>query len=265
MLGRCAVSWVGKAVGGVLGLFTGGPLGSLLGVALGHQFDRGIADRLGDARGQASSRAQALFFAATFAVMGHIAKSDGRVSEDEIRAARRIMHGMRLSPEQVTLAIEHYTRGKQPDFRLNATIDALDDTLGGRRELRRAFIEIQLQALIASGGLDKAKRELLWTIARRLGMGRVELAQIEALVRSQGRAAAPQRSQDLSGAYRVLGVEPTAEVKAIKLAYRRLMSQHHPDKLVSRGLPESMRANAEEKTREIRAAYERIKAQRDFT
>jgi DnaJ like chaperone protein len=243
----------------------GGPLGSLLGVALGHQFDRGLAERLGGMRGYSPARLPALFFAATFAVMGHIAKSDGRVSEDEIRAARRIMHGMQLSPEQVTLAIEHFTRGKQPDFRLNATIDELDAALGGRRELRRAFVETQLQALVASGGLDKAKRELLWSIARRLGLGRVELAQIEALVRAYGRGSVEsRRRQDLTEAYRVLGVEPTAEVKAIKLAYRRLMSQHHPDKLVSRGLPESMRANAEQRTREIRAAYERIKAQRDF-
>jgi len=260
------VTWAGKAVGGVLGFLSGGPLGSLLGIALGHQFDRGIAERLGGVSGRSPSRTQALFFAATFGVMGHIAKSDGRVSEEEIRAARRIMHGMRLSPEQVTLAIEHFTRGKQAEFRLNATIDELDDALGGRRELRRAFVEIQLQALIASGGLDNAKRELLWTIARRLGVGRVELAQIEALVRSQGRAAAaPQREQELTEAYSVLGIEPSAEVKAVKLAYRRLMSQHHPDKLVSRGLPESMRANAEQRTREIRAAYERIKAQRNFT
>ena len=258
--------WAGKAVGGVLGFLSGGPLGSLLGVALGHQFDRGFAERLGPMRGHPPARTQALFFAATFGVMGHIAKSDGRVSEDEIRAARRIMHGMHLSPEQVSLAIDHFTRGKQPEFRLNATIDELDDALGGRRELRRAFVEIQLQALVTSGGLDKAKRELLWSIARRLGVGRVELAQIEALVRAHGSASvAPRRKQDLSEDYRVLGVEPTAEAKAIKLAYRRLMSQHHPDKLVSRGLPESMRANAEEKTREIRAAYERIKAQRNFS
>ena len=69
----------------------------------------------------------------------------------------------------------------------------------------------------------------------------------------------------MAEAYSVLGIEPSAEVKAVKLAYRRLMSQHHPDKLVSRGLPESMRANAEQRTREIRAAYERIKAQRNFT
>lgn len=259
--------WAGKLLGGALGLLAAGPLGSALGLALGHQFDRGLADRRGAAPGLGSARTRELFFATTFGVMGHIAKSDGRVSEDEIRAARRIMHGMRLSPEQVTHAIGYFTRGKQPDFRLDAALGDLAGALRGRRELVRAFVEIQLQALIASGGLDRAKRELMWQVARRLGMGRVELAQIEALVRArQASVMGVSRSgQDLANAYRVLGVDPEAATKDVKLAYRRLMSQHHPDKLVARGLPESMRANAEQRTREIRAAYERVKATRNFT
>lgn len=261
------MQWAGKALGGIVGLIAGGPIGSLLGLVLGHQFDQGFGDRLGGARARGSVRTRRLFFELTFAVMGHVAKSDGRVSEDEIRAARRIMHGMALSPEQVALAIEQFTRGKSPAFRANEAIDQLANALRGRRDLIRAFIEIQLQALVASGGLDKAKRDLLWSIARRLGMGRVELAQIEALVRAQQASAASgqRRVQNLDEAYRVLGIERGAPTPDIKLAYRRLMSQHHPDKLVSRGLPESMRANAEQKTREIRAAYDQIKAQRNFS
>jgi DnaJ like chaperone protein len=261
------VQWAGKAFGGIVGLLTGGPIGSLLGLVLGHQFDQGFGERLSGAGARGSTRTRRLFFEMTFGVMGHIAKSDGRVSEDEIRAARRIMHGMALSPEQVTHAIEQFTRGKSPAFRLNEAVDQLSSALGGRRDLIRAFIEIQLQALVSSGGLDKAKRDLLWKIARRLGMGRVELAQIEALVRAQQASATSGqgRVQSFEQAYRVLGVERDAPEKDIKLAYRRLMNQHHPDKLVSRGLPESMKANAEQKTREIRAAYDQIKAQRNFS
>lgn len=258
------MQWTGKALGGLLGFIAAGPFGSLFGIVLGHQFDQGFRDRLG--RGHGSARTQERFFATTFSVMGHIAKSDGRVSEEEIRAARRIMYGMHLSPEQVTLAIEHFTRGKSPGFRLGNAVGELADALGDRRELVHAFIEIQLQALVASGGLDRAKRDLLWRIARQLGMGRVELARIEALVRAQrASASALGGERDLTEAYQVLGVEADASPKEIKLAYRRLMSQHHPDKLVARGLPESMRANADLKTREIRAAYDRVKAQRNFS
>jgi DnaJ like chaperone protein len=66
----------------------------------------------------------------------------------------------------------------------------------------------------------------------------------------------------LAAAYRVLGVEPGAPDKAVKDAYRRLVNEHHPDKQAARGLPESMREVAKERTREILAAYELVRAER---
>lgn len=259
--------WIGKAVGGVLGFVVGGPIGSALGVLLGHQFDRG-ADQLSSGEGIrfGSSRIQQVFFEVSFSVMGHIAKADGRVSEGEVRAARRIMHGMKLSPAEVKIAIDHFTLGKGADYPLAERLTQLRGLLRNRTDLVRAFVEIQMQVLIAAGTIERAKRELLWQVARDLGMGRVELAQIEALVRAQHYRvqSGGKATVSMEQAYRVLGLEPDASDKEVKTAYRRLMNHHHPDKLVARGLPESMTSVAEEKTHEIRAAYERIKAQRDF-
>ena len=258
--------WIGKAVGGVLGLMVGSYVGLAVGVLVGHQFDRGLAKRSGDGQpaGFTSERIQSSFFRATFAVMGHIAKADGRVSETEIRAARLVMHGMKLSPAQVESAVQHFTEGKSPGFPLDATLRRLHGLLQNRPDLTRAFVEIQVQAAVAAGSIDRAKRDLLWQVARGLGLGRVELAQIEALVRAHQARGAGRDFVSLEDAYEVLGVEPGASDQEVKTAYRRLMNQHHPDKLVSRGLPESMMGVAEQKTQEIRAAYERIKSQRDF-
>lgn len=254
------MQWVGKAVGAALGFAVGGPVGSLLGVFLGHQFDEGVL------RTHASGTAQRLFFAATFEVMGHLAKLDGRVSEQEIRAARRIMHGMRLSPEQVLTAIRHFNDGKAARYPLEDRMTALRAKFGVRRDLAQAFVQIQVQAAVAGGEILQPKRQGLWDVARGLGLGRVELAQIEAAVRAQndGARAAGQETMSLAAAHRALGVETAASDREIKTAYRRLMNQHHPDKLVSRGLPQSMVGMAEQKTQEIRAAYERIKADRGF-
>lgn len=259
--------WLGKAVGGVLGFAVGGPVGSALGVLLGHQFDRG-ANEVSSGGGIrfGSDQIQKVFFETTFAVMGHIAKSDGRVSESEIRAARRIMHGMKLSPGQIKDAIEYFTAGKSANYPIAERLGQLKRHMRNRTDLVRAFVEIQTQALVAAGQIEKQKRELLWRVARDLGMSRVELAQIEALVRAQYHRARTGGKETVSmeQAYRVLGLAPDASDKEVKTAYRRLMNQHHPDKLVARGLPESMTSVAEEKTHEIRAAYERIKTQRDF-
>lgn len=253
------MQWFGKVAGAVLGLAVAGPLGSVIGAVLGHQFDQGMATRL---TGGAAAT-QHLFFEVTFEVMGHLAKSDGRVSEEEIRVARRIMHAMHLGPEQVNAAIERFTAGKRVDYPIERRVGELASRIASRRDLARAFVEIQVQAAVGAGDIDAVKRQLLWRISRTFGFTRTELAQIEALLRSRQHGHDGSVAQiSLDDAYQALGVASDASDSAVKAAYRKLMSQHHPDKLVARGLPESMLKMAEEKTREVRAAYDRIKAHR---
>jgi DnaJ like chaperone protein len=254
------MQWFGKGIGGLIGAFVAGPVGSLLGVLLGHQLDQSM----GGGRDRSVREISRLFFETTFEVMGQVAKIDGRVSEDEVRVARRIMQGMRLTDEQVQSAIEHFTRGKRADYPLAARMYALAEQLGGRSDLARAFMQIQLQSAIGAGNVGAEKRQALWRVASALGVSRAELAQIEALIRGFERGGAAQPPQSLEQAYRVLGITPQASNDEVKTAYRRLMNQHHPDKLVARGLPQSMIGVAEQKTYEVRTAYERIKTQRGF-
>jgi DnaJ like chaperone protein len=244
-----SMQWFGKGVGALIGTLLAGPIGALVGAFAGHRWDQ--------------SRLGRLFFDTTFEVMGRIAKVDGRVSEDEVRVARRIMQGMRLSEGEVLDAIERFTRGKSADYPLDARLEALAAEIGGRRDLARAFVHIQLQAAVGAGEIGAEKREVLWLVASALGIGRAELADLEAAVRGLGRKAGAE-PLSLDAAYSVLGVSPRASDEEIKTAYRRLMNQHHPDKLVARGLPESMLDVAEQKTQEVRSAYERIRAQRGF-
>jgi len=254
-----SMQWLGKSIGGLIGAFVAGPVGSLLGVLVGHRWDEGA--RVG--RGGIRAISQ-LFFDVTFEIMGHVAKVDGRVSEDEVRVARRIMYGMRLTDPQVQSAIERFTRGKATDYPFESRLRALAEQVGGRADLARAFVQIQLQSAIGAGQVGANKRQLLWRVADGLGVTRAELAQLEAVVRGGGGGGQPTPAETLESAYRVLGVTAKSSDDDVKTAYRRLMSQHHPDKLVARGLPESMAGVAEQKTHEVRTAYEQIKTQRGF-
>ncbi|MEP6406474.1 MAG: DnaJ domain-containing protein, partial [Marinobacter sp.] len=78
-----------------------------------------------------------------------------------------------------------------------------------------------------------------------------------------GAAGQASSASQIDDAYKVLGVSPSASDAEIKKAYRKLMSENHPDKLAGRGLPESMREMAEERTREISHAYDVVKEARD--
>ena len=266
--------WAGKIVGGVLGLMVSkySLIGAAIGALIGHQFDKGMAGTLNRGAGfggfsrVSSAERQQVFFESLFTAMGHLAKADGRVSEEEIQIARSIMHQWRLRPEEVRLAIDLFSRGKQPDFQLEAQVQRLASSCAGQPELVRTFLEILMEIPLAKGGMDPAERDVLWRIAGTLGVSRVEMAQLEALLRAQRsfgqNAAHASAAAELEQAYKALDIDTSATDKEVKTAYRRLMNQHHPDKLVARGLPDSMLEVAKEKTREIRAAYERIRDHR---
>ena len=251
----------------------GGPLGALLGAVLGHNFDRGLKSLPGGKRFEPGDqeRVQMAFFTATFAVMGRVAKADGRVSPEEIRMAEAVMAEMSLEPDMRQAAIDLFNQGKSPDFDLDAVLGQFRRECHGRSTLIGMFIEIQLQAAYADRRLDPQEDALLLAICGQLGVSEFEYRRLERMVRAElglggrqrGGAAGPRRPDDsLQSAYEVLGVAANASDAEIKRAYRRLVSQHHPDKLVSKGLPEEMMKLATQKTHEIRQAYERIRAAR---
>lgn len=268
------MSWWGKVIGGAFGFMLGGPLGALLGATLGHGFDKGLTgvEMLGSDQhwqGGSQERVQAAFFTATFSVMGHLAKADGRVTEDEIELARQTMDKMQLDEEQRRTAIELFNSGKQDDFPLAEVLEQLKRECHRRVNLIQMFLEIQIATALADGDLHPAEQRVLVVVAESLGISRSQFERLLAMVVAQqrfsrrgGSSEAPVARESISEAYQLLGVTPSATDAEVKKSYRRLMSQHHPDKLVSKGLPEEMMKIATEKTREIKAAYEVIKTSR---
>ena len=260
------MSWWGKLAGGAFGFMLGGPLGALLGVSLGNYFDSGlrsvgIAESLGHGD---TERVQTAFFTATFSVMGYIAKSDGHISRDEIALAERVMDQMRLSPRQRQLAIDLFNQGRADDFPLLQVLGQLRREAARRRTLLQMFLEIIVATAFADGEIDSREQELLQTIASRLGFAPGQLEQLLNRIAGQSRFTRTESKQEqLRAAYQLLGVSEQASAAEIKKAYRRQMNQHHPDKLVAKGLPDEMMEIATRKTQEIKAAYELIKSRRN--
>lgn len=262
------MSWWGKVLGGTFGFIMGGPLGAVLGASLGHSFDKGLNGLNEGASPGGQARTQLAFFTATFSVMGRLAKADGRVSKDEIAFAKAVMAQMMFSEEQKKLAIDLFNQGRQPDFDLDGVLQQFRRECHRRHTLMQMFLEIQLQAAYADGVLHADERTLLLHVFELLGFSQHEFDHLDAMVRAArgaGGGYAPrgeERGPTLDEDYAVLDITKSAGDAEVKKAYRRLMSQHHPDKLVSKGLPEEMIKVATEKTQQIRKAYERIKQSR---
>ena len=258
------MAWWGKIVGGTFGFMLGGPLGALLGASFGHRFDvaSGADDyaRLRPPEGD-QERVQTAFFIATFAVMGHIAKADGRVTRDEIALAERVMSHMNLNAAQRRFAQDLFKQGRAADFAMDEVLAQFRRECHRRENLMQMFLEIQIQAALADGIIAAAEREILRRAARALGVTGARLDELINFIRG-GESHGKNEPVSLANAYKILGVKRDAPLSEVRKSYRRLLSQHHPDKLVSKGLPEEMVQLANEKTHEIRSAWERIKAAR---
>jgi DnaJ like chaperone protein len=248
----------------ILGFWLDGFSGLLLGAAIGFALSRVLSTAAG--RGLVGVQSQ--FLETTFAVMGAICKADGVVTRDEIRATEEVFGRLQLSPEQKDAAKAAFNRGKSPGFDLDAEVDRFVAAAHGGSVLFQLFLQLQLVAVAADGQVHPAERAMLVRVARRLGLIEADVARLEALLRAAagGAAAAsgPPPKQQLDDAYAALGVPPEASEGEIKRAYRKLMSENHPDKLAAKGLPEGMRQFAEERAREINVAYDLIRKARQF-
>ncbi len=228
-------------------------------------------------RGEAA-RVADRFFRCTFEVMGHVAKADGRVSTQEIQAARAVMADFNLNDAQVAAAIAHFTTGKQTGYDLSHAIMALRSACAGRPDLLRVFLEIQMRAAIAGTDLRGPARPLLTKVAAMLGVGGIEFAHLEAVLRLRhgwaGARGGPgagspagerndaQARVRLEQAYEVLEIAATASDEEVAKAYRRQLSRHHPDKLKANGLPESMLEHAKRRTQQIIEAWDLVRERR---
>lgn len=264
----------GKILGLVFGFFFGGPFGALFGLYLGHRFDRSMNQDFSNQGGfsryftnKASFTNQAVFFHAVFSVYGHIAKASGQVTPEEIQAASMLMDKMGLAGDKRREAQAAFAQGKDSDFPLERVLKEFKLSSFGQRDILQLFVEVQLQAAFADGEIHPNEREILYTVARILGFSVRDIERLLQQLEAQMHYHRQQHGQSGSGpsiddAYDILGVSANDDDKVVKKAWRKLMSQHHPDKLVAKGLPKEMLDIANQKAQDIQAAYERVKQHR---
>jgi len=280
---------IGRILGTLFGFMFARIPGALLGFIVGHFFDKGYSQDFNQMGGfsrfftsQDEFKQQAIFFHTLFSVMGHIAKADGKVSDAEIRMASSLMDQMGLEGDTRREAQEAFREGKGNDFPLKQVILEFKGSCHGRRDILQVYLEILIQAAYVDGKLDKAEQQILENVAQYMGFKDNELLYLlsvyEAELRfragqghsgKQGHSRQQHKSsysaqQSLNDAYKIIGVSASDDDKSIKKAYRKLMSENHPDKLVSKGLPKQALELAKNKTQDIQAAYELIKEKRGF-
>lgn len=262
----------GKLIGAILGYQAGGFIGALLGLWAGHFFDRGFGYNLRFDGGAERERLQQLFFQTTFSAMGHLAKADGRISEAEIAQAEALMQRLGLTSEHRQQAIAYFKQGAEAGFDLDACMRAFVEQGGRGHNLPTLLLEFLFSMALADNEIHPDERAILLRVAVALGFSPRQFEQLLAMLTAQehfrgnyqqgGSYGGVSAAAQLDQAYQALGVSADISDRDLKRAYRKLMSQHHPDKLIAQGVPEDMIKMATEKSQEIQAAYELVKRQR---
>jgi DnaJ like chaperone protein len=244
------VSWIGKIFGGSIGLMLGGPLGAILGATIGHT----LVDQQATAPGRFSDleRKQAIFFTAIFAMLGKMAKADGVVCRDELQVVEQFMaENLRLDANARKFAVGIFNEAKDSQTSFEAYARQFGQVFYNEPQLRQMFYELLFRLAMADGVLHPAEERLLKSAPTLIGLP-------ESLYETLRR----QLVKDLAPLYAMLGIEESASDQEVKKAYRQLATEYHPDKIIAQGLPDDFQKFAEDKFKDINAAYESIMASR---
>jgi DnaJ like chaperone protein len=262
---------IGRLLGTLFGFMLARFVGAALGFMIGWWFDKSLQQALTSAPQQGARQQQ--FLLTFFEVLGHLAKSKGRVTNDDILFATQRLDELRLHGEARQAAMEAFNRGKEADYAVLEQVRALRQGGVARRDLLNYFLGQVIIAALLDGQLEAAEYAVIQKVAAALGVSKLQLDMMLQMTQARFRfeqyqqhSSQSQRGQNrpssatqLADAYALLGVERSASAAEVKRAYRKLMAKHHPDKLAAQGLPPEMRASAQQKAQQIQAAYELIK------
>jgi len=248
------MSWLGKVIGGAIGFALGGPIGAVAGAVFGHSFDQEDHDTYSEERLRLSNneKAQMTFFVAAFSMLAKMAAADGKVCDKELDAVEQFMkRDLQLNSESRKAAMSIFKTAADSD----ATFEGFAAQFYDQFKTQPRFLEILLDVLIrvssADGSICEEEEQLLLSAVRIFHY------------RTEDYLKLKSRYIDRSDTYHaILGCDRQDSDEFVKKQYRKLVTEYHPDKIASKGLPDEFSKFAADKFREIQEAYEMVKKER---
>ena len=238
----------GKIIGGVSGFAIGGPLGALLGVAAGHAIDKakhrgGSAGSLNDVGEQ-----QVVFTSAVIVLCAKMAKADGQVTSDEIRAFKEIFH---IPIEEQADVGKLFNEAKNESIGFEPYAKQIFSLFSGQPSVLEELLGALFIIAKADGEIHPKEMQFVKNVSKIFGFSQTQFFRLQSLYVSEDNG-------ELTDPYEVLGIKKDASDIDVKKTYRKLIQDYHPDKLMAHGVPKEFIDLANAKMAAINGAYDKI-------
>ncbi|MBT8372875.1 MAG: TerB family tellurite resistance protein [Deltaproteobacteria bacterium] len=254
------MGWFGKLAFGSLGLLLGGPLGAIAGAALGHHLiDKRIdfSDQAGRSKPKLEfvhvEQTQAAYFISLFSILGKLAKIDGVVTREEIAVVQNFISGLPIAEREKQFARQVFNEAKNSPYSVDDFAIQLYQTAKMQPTLLLSFLNLLFQIAAADGTFHPAEETALKRVQDIFRISDSQFEDMKAIY-----------FKDVDKYYRILNCTPESSNQEIKSNYKKLVKDFHPDKIVSKGLPEEFIDFASDRFREIQESYEKIRQERNF-
>lgn len=254
------MGWFGKITFGTVGLLIGGPLGAIAGAALGHH----LVDKRIDGAGQVidstrgpqlrkTEQTQATYFISLFSILGKLSKIDGVVTREELAVVDGFINGLPMADSEKQFARQIFNEAKDSGYSIEDFATQLYQAAGVQPALLLSFLDLLFQIAAADGKFHPAEETALNEIKNIFNISNQQFEDIKAVY-----------FKNFDKYYSVLNCSPESSNEEIKSNYKKLVKDFHPDKIISKGLPEEFVDFASKRFQEIHESYEKIRQERNF-
>ena len=231
----------GSLLGGVIGFSLGGPFGALLGSFLGGKISNiSSSNTFGN-----QQNSQQIFALSLIILSAKLSKADGRVSKEELIAVKE---KLQIPDSEIDQVAKIFNKAKDESTGYEPYAKQISEIFKGNQNVLEEVINILFYIAEADGNVSNEEESMIANIAFIFGLSQNQYESIKET----------RKSSDKLNPYIVLESQPTDDLKSIRKKYIKLSKEHHPDLLISKGVPIEVINESKNKMRAINAAWDQI-------
>ena len=232
----------GSLIGGMIGFSFGGPFGMLLGSLIGGKISRARSRSSGFG---SFAQPQQIFALSLIVLSAKLSKADGQVSKEELIAVR---DKLKIPDNEIEQVGKIFNKAKEESTGYEPYAQQVSQIYKSNPNVLEEVINILFYIAEADGNISQSEMNMIKHIAEIFGLNNTQFNSIKE----------SRKSSDKLNPYIVLGCNPDDSLQNIRKKYLKLSKEHHPDLLISKGVPEEVIEESKKKMRSINSAWDQI-------